>query len=491
MAGIHLDKNWLQEYSSLVSRAISAVAEHYEEVYVTGGAVRDWLSGSSAGDLDFTIKGNGINAAKLFAQKTGGVFVMLDEREKVARVVVGDLTFDISSFREGTCNINDDLALRDFSINAMAVAIDPDTGTLAASLKVLDPQGGADDLDRGVVRAANAKVFESDPLRLLRAYRFSATLGFSLEAKTKDWIKSKSSMLTRSAPERITYELNLIMASTRAAGTIQQMDKTGLLGIIFPELMPGRGLAQPASHHLDVLHHNLAALAASEKIIGKPEEYFPDQPDLFISYVSRKNMAVLIKWAALFHDLGKPEAHMTRDDGRATFYNHDRVGAEIFGEIAGRLRWSKDHIRIVSGLIGAHMYPFHLSNAERTTGITPRACLRLVKTAGDDLPGLFILAMADSIASQGPLRPAEMEGNLVDLFARVDQVYRESIKPVLSGPPLLTGHDLEKIGLEPGPIYGRILEGIEQARVAGEIDDRQQAVLWVDNFLAKEEGEEG
>ncbi|MEN8143235.1 MAG: HD domain-containing protein [Thermodesulfobacteriota bacterium] len=486
MARICLDKDWLQEYPAVVRRAVRSVTGVYPEVYVAGGAVRDWLSGFSAGDLDLTVNGDGIKAARLFAEAAGGVFVLLDEREKVARVVADGLTVDIASFREGTCNINDDLALRDFSINAMAVAVDPGSGTLAKPFTVLDPQGGADDLARGIVRAADVAVFASDPLRLLRAYRFSATSGFLLDPKTSGWIKEKSSLLKRSAPERINYELNLIMASGRATESIRRMDEAGLLGKIFPELMLGKGLEQPASHHLDVLEHNLAALAASEIVISSPDEYFPDHAEQFVAYLARKNMPLLIKWAALFHDLGKPEVFETRDDGRATFYNHDRAGAELFGEIARRLRWSKDRIRIVSGLIGAHMYPFHLSNAMLKTGITPRACLRLVKTAGDDLPGLFILAMADSLASQGPLRPPEMEANLVSLYAKIDQVYGESIKSVLAGPPLLTGRYLIEMGLEPGPIYGRILDGIEQARVAGEIDDRQQAVAWVKDFLAEE-----
>ena len=150
--------------------------------------------------------------------------------------------------------------------------------------------------------------------------------------------------------------------------------------------MLGEGLEQPASHHLDVLGHNLAALSGMEKVIGNPAAYFPDHAELFISYLSSKNRPVLLRWAALFHDLGKPEAHGTKDDGRATFYNHDRVGANLFAKIAGRLRWSRDHLRIVAGLIELHMYPFHLSNAMQKTGITPRACLRLVKAAGDDLP---------------------------------------------------------------------------------------------------------
>jgi poly(A) polymerase len=118
------------------------------------------------------------------------------------------------------------------------------------------------------------------------------------------------------------------------------------------------------------------------------------------------------------------------------------------------------------------------------SGITPRACLRLVKAAGDELPGLFLLALSDSLAASGPLKPAGMEESLVRLYRRVDQVYRESVRPVLQGPKLLDGNDLIKLGLPPGPLFGRILAGLEQARVAGTVRDREGALAWVDRFLA-------
>ncbi len=481
---IRLEKNWLNEYPRTVRLALKKLAGRCRELYVTGGAVRDWLGGSMANDLDFAVAGDGIAAARFFAAETAGVFVLLDEQEGVARVVVNGLSVDIASFREGTANIIDDLSRRDFSINAMAVAVDPETGTLLAPFTLLDPLGGAADLEQGLVRAVSAEVFENDPLRLLRAYRFAACLSFPIEPQTEGWIEANSNLLTRPAPERICYELEAIMASERAAYTFTQMNEVGLLAEMFPELLEGVGLEQPASHHLDVFNHNLAALAAIESIIVDPAVHFPEHAIHFQDYLAVAKHPVLLKWAALFHDLGKPETQGTREDGRTTFYNHDRAGAAIFTAIGHRLRWSREHLQTVAKLIELHMYPFHLSNAMQNTGITPRACLRLVKAAGDDLPGLFLLAMADSLASQGPLRPPTMEENLADLYDRVDKVYRESIQPVLSGPPLLNGHDLKEMGLEPGPIFGQIMDGIEQARVAGEIEDREEAMVWVRGFLA-------
>ncbi|MDF1578617.1 MAG: HDIG domain-containing protein [Desulfurivibrionaceae bacterium] len=479
-----LDRNWLEEYPQAIRSALKKLAGQCREVYVTGGAVRDWLSGKRAIDLDLTVTGDGLAAARFLAEETGGAFVPLDERERVGRVVAGGLTIDISSFREGTSEISADLSLRDFSINAMGVALDPASGTLLEPLSLIDPLGGAADLAKRLVRAPSADVFGNDPLRLLRAYRFAACLSFTIEPRTEGWITPRAELISRPAPERINHELTMIMAGDRSAATVLKMHESGILGVIFPELLPGKGLLQPASHHLDVLDHNLAALAAIEKIIGDPAAFFPEHPDHFRDYLAVPPHPALLKWAALFHDLGKPKTCEIREDGRTTFYNHDRAGAEIFTGIGRRLRWSRGHLRTVAGLIELHMYPFHLSNAIRESGITPRACLRLVKAVGEDLPGLFMLAMADSLASRGPLRPIAMEDDLAGLYGMIDKVYRESIRPVLSGPPLLDGHDLKRMGLAPGPLFGRILAGLEQARVAGEIGGRGAAEDWVRDFLA-------
>jgi poly(A) polymerase len=483
---ITLSKDWLLEYPQIVRDALGELVGGGSEVYVTGGAVRDWLCSVLSGDLDITVANDGIEAARYFADKTGGAFVMLDEKERVARVVVNDLSVDISSFREGTDDILTDLCRRDFSINAMAVAIDR-TGSLAKPYKLLDPLGGVADLEKESIRAPAIEVFDNDPLRLLRAYRFSALLDFNLTMQTEEWIREKSHLIVHSAPERICHELDRIVASPLAAATSRKIYEAGLLGEIFPEIILGEGLDQPSSHHLDVFEHNMAALEAIEEIIADPAEFFPEHTEHFLEYLSLPDRPLRLKWAALFHDLGKPETHKIKDDGRATFYNHDRTGAEMFNAIGKRLRCSRERLQAVSGLIGLHMYPFHLCNAEKKTGLTPRACLRLVKSAGEDLRGLFLLAMADSLASRGPLRPPDMEKDLAALYVKVYRVYSESIKPVLAA-PLLSGDDLIEIGLQPGPLFGRILDELEQAQVAGEVTDRQQALSFASNFLNDENG---
>jgi len=477
-----LAKDWLRGYPRFLGEGLIRLGRDFPQIYVTGGAVRDWLRGESPGDLDLTLSGEGLAAARSFAARTGGAFVLLDADEGVARVVVQGFSVDFSSFREGTGEIVSDLRRRDFSINALAVAIDPSTGTLAAPYTIIDPLGGVADLARGLVRAPEAAIFERDPLRLLRAFRFAATLGLTLESQTAHWLRERCALISRPAPERLRHELELIMASPRAAAACTAMSEAGLLFGVFPELAPGAGMQQPASHHLDVFGHNLAALARMEELLRDPSRYFPSGRDEFAEYLALPGRRELLKWAALFHDLGKPATAAHKADGRATFYNHDQAGARIFTELARRLRWSRERTAIVARLIELHMYPFHLNNALQKTGITPRACLRLVKAAGVELPGLFLLAMADSLAAEGPLKPPGMEESLAQLRQRVEEVCRESVRPVLQGPKLIDGEDLKALGLKPGAIFREILEGIEQARVEGEVNSREEALAWAQHF---------
>lgn len=485
MGGIsNLTKDWLADYPASLRAGLARLGRLFPEMYVTGGAVRDWLRGVRPGDLDITLAGDALAAARLFAEIVGGAFVLLDADEGVARVVTPGVSVDFACFREGTAAIAADLARRDFSINALGVAIDPRAGSLAAPYRIIDPLGGVADLALGLVRAPEAETFARDPLRLLRAFRFAATLDLRLEEQTAVWLLQYRHLLTQPAAERIRHELDLLMASPRAAAACSAMFEAGLLCELFPELALGAGLAQPASHHLDVLGHNLAALARMEELLQNPAIFFPTGQEEFTQYLTLPGRRELLKWAALFHDLGKPATWALKDDGRATFYNHDQAGARIFAGLARRLRWSKERGTIVARLIELHMYPFHLNNALHKTGITPRACLRLVKAAGEELPGLFLLAMADSLAAEGPLKPVGMEASLARLRQRVEEVSRESVRPVLNGPKLIDGGDLKGLGLVPGPIFREILDGIEQARVEGEVTSREEALAWARRFAS-------
>lgn len=479
-----LDRDWLKEYPGpLIDALIRLGRSRNAAMHVTGGAVRDWFSGRASQDLDITVPQDAINYAENLAKALRGALVPLDQEEDVARVVWKGYGVDFSAYREGAATIEEDLGKRDFTINALAVPIDTDRGGLAGTYQIIDPTGGVRDLQQGIVRATNDSVFAKDPLRLLRAYRFLATLGFTLDERTESMIREQRGEISRVSVERVSYELGKIIESPQPAAVIRKIADSGLLWAIFPELEKGVGMAQPASHHLDVFSHNLETLKRMVRIQGEPNDYFPGHGAQFAEYLAGGRRKNWLRWAALFHDLGKPDALKILEE-RITFYNHDREGVGEFEKIAARLKWSKEDTAKIARFIELHMWPFHLGNARLKNGITAKACLRLVKAIGEELPGLFVLAMADSLAGQGPEKPKGVETNLADLYHEVDTVHQEHIKPVFAGPRLMTGHDLQdEFGLTPGPIFREILDRVEQAQVAGEISTRQEAVGWVRSFL--------
>lgn len=453
------------------------------EVYVVGGTVRDWLRGMTPRDLDLAVAGQALDFARELARQWGGTFVMLDEGEETARVVRQGVIVDVAGFRQGACDIRADLLLRDFTVNSLAVSFAVDLPRPADALGVIDPAGGLADLADGVIRAPSFRSFTDDPLRLLRAFRFSAETGWPIAGQTLEWIAAHAGLLAGVAGERVSSELDALLTSGRAFAALVLMKKTGVLAVILPELLAGDGVPQPASHHLDVLGHNLEALRRMEEIVARPAPFYPGQGDDLARYLAPEQKKVQLCWAALCHDLGKPAA-FRRQGERITFYNHDRLGGELLDAIAARLRWSRRRHEGVTRLIGLHMWPFHLCNVRRHDPLSPRACLKLFKAVGSDLPGLFLLAMADSLAGRGPGRPAAMEAELAALFEQVLEVCRTRVMPALAGPPLLTGRDLIDAGLTPGPRFKEILGEAERASVDGVIENRDQALAWLRHFLS-------
>lgn len=468
-----------------------------QRVYLVGGVLRDWLRRVAAApaDLDVAVQRDAAGFLRRLARHLGsGTVVELgDPADDTCRLVLGELVIDAAGFRDGATEIEQDLVKRDFTINAMAVDLAGKDGH--GRVPLIDPLGGRQDIDNAIIRCCPG-AFVSDPLRLLRAVRFGAELDFVIEAETMAAISGAASLITRSATERVNAEWERVMATPRAASACATMATCGLLAHVAPELMYGDGVDQPTCHHLDVLGHNIETLRCLECIITAPAQYFPESAGSLVDYLADPNHRTLLKWAALFHDVGKPVVKAVRTDAdrcepRITFYGHDGRGGEIFRRRAERLHWNRRRAQRVGELIAMHMHPFHLCNVARRDGeVSRRALLKLCRRAGDDLAGLFVLAMADTLAGQGTDRPATIEADLAGLHARVDRLYHETIAPVLSGPKLLTGNDLiATLGLEPGPLFRELLEGVETAVVEGAVHTREEALDWVNRYLAGREHE--
>lgn len=467
-------------------------------VYLAGGTVRDLLLGRVPADIDLTVSVGARKWALELAGRTGGAYIPLGRDEDAARVVWRGRDIDFSSFREGAETIEEELTKRDITVNSMAVSLDgllrSGTGPDVPELEVVDPLRGLDDLVQKSIRVTSSKSFESDPLRLLRVFRFAATLGFVVDAETMDLVVRQGAWISRPAAERVSHELDLIMGSDRAPDVIGDLAQSGLLFDIIPELRAGVGMEQPSSHHLDVFEHCLATLQCMVKVQQEPCRYFSRYGEVLDEYIARERHRIQLRWAALLHDLGKPSTVTVDEDrgGRITFYNHDQAGAELVREVAGRLKWSGADTRMVTGLIGLHMRPFHLGNVQRREELSLKACLRLVRLVGPDLPGLFLLSMADALAGLGEGRPDEVESEVATLFARLEDVRRQHVEPVQSGPPLLTGQDLiDELSLVPGPLFAKILAAVEEAHMVKQVMSRKEALELARSFQGTGKREEG
>lgn len=460
---------------SLAALARLAAARSVE-VYLVGGSVRELALGRAAQDLDLAVSAQTLELARELASALGGTYVLLDEAERTARVVWQGEILDLAEFRAPT--LEGDLAGRDFTLNALAVDLKAILGPGPPGLS--DPGGGLEDLAQGRLRMVAEKNFHDDPLRLLRAYRFAATHGFQVTPETAAAIRRSAPEFSRVAAERVHHELFLLLAAPSAAPVIGEMEAVGLLGRVFPELDEMKGVEQNGYHHLDVYGHSLATLAAMEDVLAAPAAYFGEMAAEVLRYAHQPPKTVVLKLAALFHDVGKPRVQARRSQPeRFTFYYHEKVGLEIFSRVAARLRCSQAEIRTVTSLIQMHMRPFLLLPAFRERELSFRALGRLVRAARPELPGLFALAMADSLAGQGPLKPADSEAVLAELADAALLFLKERLEPQERGPKLLSGHDLIRLGLKPGPQFRQLLTAVEEAQWEGIVRTREEALEMV------------
>jgi poly(A) polymerase len=464
----------LASRGTLIALAKLAAAQGVE-VYLVGGSVRELALGKTGPDLDLAVSAQTLKLARDLAGALNGTFVLLDETERTARVVTrGGEVLDLAEFRAP--DLEGDLKGRDFTINALALELDAVLGRRPVTL--IDPWGGLQDLAQGLIRVLAPENLKDDPLRLLRAYRFAATLGFRLTPETAAAIRRYAPEFSRVPGERVHQELFLLLSTPRAASILQEMDGVGLLTCIFPELQDLKGVEQNGYHHLDVFRHSLEMVAHLEEVLARPRDFFGSLAREVTGYGARPGKAALLKVAALFHDAGKPKVRERRaDPERYTFYYHEKVGLEIFEGVAQRLRFSLAEGKTVTTLIKLHMRPFLLMPAFRRGDLTLRALGRLVRAVRPELPGFFALAMADSLAGQGPQKPADSERVLGDLAETAYRFLKERLEPLERQPRLLTGHDLIRVlGLTPGPRFRQLLTAVQEAQWEGRVRSREEAL---------------
>jgi poly(A) polymerase len=448
------------------------------EIFLVGGLVRDFLIGRDTRDADITLSRESLKAAKIFADRTGGTFILLRTKGEMARVVLQGRTFDFADFRGP--DLEADLRGRDFTVDAIALSL-----VQVFSKKEwgpYDPLNGIQDLKDRVLRMTSLDSFEQDPLRMLRAFRLSAQLRMIINPATGQAIERSAPLLIRSAPERIHYEWLLLLSQPTSFSAVHAMEGTGLLDCLFPEMASLKGINQDRYHHLDVYQHSLLTFkcleALFQKVIPLPEDLETEMD----SYLKDNKKIAWIKWTALLHDLGKATAAAEKA-GHRTFYGHAEVSQERFGPIAERYRLGTREKTFIHRMIGWHMRPLLLVQETINKNLTRRAVIRFVRETGEELNGIFLLALADSLAARGKGKPKDLEDLILYLWRNAISIREEIIRPLEIFPPLLSGKDLMELGMTPGPLFKTVLSEIQKEQLEGKISNRDEALEWVKNRL--------
>ena len=265
--------------NDLLKRIIALLRAEPAPCYITGGYVRDWLLGWAGKDVDFTVAEKAIPLTRRIANATGGAFYVLDEEMDAARIVYREPEFVVDLAGLRGADIQADLRARDFTVNAMAVDVRDCGGPTRRSST--PAQGGVTWWWTSCARPTRVP-FGRIQCGCLRAVRFEVTLSLQVEPETESWLRRDAPLLARPAAERIRQELVPIVAAPGAADHLRRLDELGLLGVILPEMVALKGVAQPPDHHVyDVYEHTLATVAEVERLHGVPETRFTPEEEPF------------------------------------------------------------------------------------------------------------------------------------------------------------------------------------------------------------------
>jgi putative nucleotidyltransferase with HDIG domain len=441
------------------------------ETYVVGGFVRDLLLGRPTTDVDFVCVGSGIALAEGVARKLGPeVQVHVYKNFGTAHIPHADFNLEFVGARkesyqrhsrkpiveDGT--LRDDQLRRDFTINAMAISLNKDTfGDL------IDPFHGQDDMKSRLIRTPVDPVitFSDDPLRMMRAARFASQLNYDIEADTYAAMISQAERLKIVSQERITDELNKIILSPVPSYGFKLLFHSGLLKLFFPELVLLHGVEYVGNRaHKDNFFHTLQVLDNVAKASG----------DLWL------------RWAAILHDIAKPQTKRYDKEHGWTFHGHEDRGARMVPHIFRRLKLPmNDKMLMVQKLVRLHLRPIPLAKE-----VTDSAVRRLLFDAGDEIEALMTLCRAD-ITSKNLQKVDQFLKNFDLVERKMAEV--EAKDQLRNFQPPVTGDEIIRLfNIPPGPIIGEIKDQIKEAILDGQIrNDREEAFALM-HALARERG---
>lgn len=444
------------EIFSLVSRAAK---ELNREVYVIGGWVRDLILNRPSKDIDFVVVGSGIELAeKVVSYMKLKPKLTIFKRFGTAMLKLGTLEVEFVGARKESYNYNsrkpivengtreDDQKRRDFTINALGISVSEKSfGDL------VDPFNGIEDLQNGVIRTplAPEQTYSDDPLRMMRAIRFATQLGFRIEDDSFKAIQDTKERIDIISKERIADELNKIMLSPIPSIGFIALLNSGLLEHILPEMLPLKGVEEiNGLAHKDNFYHTLEV----------------------VDNISRNTDNLWLRYAALFHDIGKPKTKRFDEKNGYSFHGHELVGSRMVPKIFKRLRLPLDaKLKYVQKLVAMSSRPIVISKDE----VTDSAVRRLLFDAGEDIEDLMTLCEAD-ITTKNPKRFKRYFNNFKIVRQKLKVV--EEKDRIKNFQPPITGQEIiTYFSLPPSKIIGELKALIKEAILEGEIPNDKDA----------------
>lgn len=445
---------------SPIFQTASKVADRLKvKLYIVGGFVRDKLLKREKNEIDFLVVGNGPDFASAFAKELKVKKIDIFRNFGTAHFKYKDMDLEFVGARKESYNrgsrkpivedgtFNDDISRRDFTINTLAVSLNKDNlGEL------IDTYNGLEDIKSGIIRTPlNPSItFDDDPLRILRAIRFAAQLNFSIDESLKNAARELADRLKIISQERITDEFFKILSSPKPSIGLEILFETRVMNIIFPEVSNLAGVEQRKEyHHKDVFKHTC----------------------MVVDNISENTDNVWLRFAALMHDIAKPQTKRFIDDIGWTFYGHDEMGARMMDEIFQRMKLPLSKLEYVKKLVRLHLRPIALVDEE----VTDSAIRRLIVSAGEDLEDLILLCRSD-ITSKNPLKVTRYLSNYDLVMDKVREVQEKDKLRAFQSP--VRGDEIMKIcKLPPSKKVGEIKKAIEDAILDGIIPNTYEAAL--------------
>ena len=443
------------------------------KIYLVGGSVRDAIMGKDYFDRDLIVIDSDAREFSLkVAEFFDGVFIPLDEDNKIYRVVLKDKInyLDITNPVGGS--LENDILRRDLTINA--IAADIKTGDI---LDCCIPYV-KDIYSRRLVSVKESNFFD-DPLRILRIFRFYSLLGFDISSELTDIAKKYSNLILNPAKERVEYELIKLFCGEFSHSALLKMDEVEILELLFPFVKELKQVPPNLHHHLDLFHHSVETVNQLTMLYKNSSNKIKEHLDK-VDFGGFSRFAHL-KLAAFMHDIGKFSTWTIEPDtGRHRFIKHDDVGAKLAASFLKSMKFSNKQINYITYIIKRHMYPTAVVSSP---DLNEKVMMRYLRKSEDNAIDNILIAMADRLSARGPEITDEIVAENITLLSNLLEfcIEKQDLKPL---PKLLNGNDLiDLFNLEQSPRLGQLLNSLHEAQISGDVSTRDEAIEFIKTIL--------